>query len=147
MKLLVLLSLVVAAAQAIHYKLELVTSNDVDAGSNSQFYLAALNFDGDLIDFGHINDEGKVFMRGDHGEAVFDEDDLGELACIIIQASSDYSDAWLIHSFHFSSDSDPTGFGGSNLQKLWLSGDPSGDGGHIALMACKGNTGAMISLP
>ena len=140
MKLLLLTALTIAAVLAEKYTITVKTKDVKDAQSDGYFYASAIDYTGQSIDFGKLdNPKLNDFERGNKDVFEFESTiKFDKIGCLTLRAGNQSKDAWLIKSVSIKSDSDPTGFGGKNRNKRWLSSDTStaGDKGHLSLMWC-----------
>ena len=138
---LLLLSALATAVLAEKYTITATTNPDVDqANSDDSFYALAIDYTGQVIDFGRLNNpELNDFERGNTDVFEFESTiKFDKIGCLIFRAGNKSKDAWLIKSVSIKSDSDPKGFSGENGATTWLSSDTStaGDKGHLALTWC-----------
>ena len=120
-----LFAALVAASHAVHYTLKVSTSDENQhSSSNGVFYGAALGYNGELVDFGLMDNAGvHDFEAGNTDIFEFDSDvDLGKIGCVIIRAGARSGDAWLIDTVNISSATDD-GFQAVNHDHRWISGD------------------------
>ena len=134
MKLLLFVTLVVAS-QAINYKVVIHTHPEAKfARSAGKFLLSAINYNGDLVDFGLFTKDRR--LAGDKTIYNVSSDvDLGRIGCFTIRAKS--IDKWLFGKACISSDTDE-GFCYTNTDDLYISRDTSieGDNGVLAMLMC-----------
>ena len=136
---LLLLAALVAATQAgyTYYYLEVTTQDSLNADSDGYFYALALDYNGNVIDFGKLNNFWRDdFERGRTDKFRFTNAlDLGKISCLVIRAASYSHDSWLINHVHLTSTSDEIGVEGDNKDNVWLSGSTSE--GKTAMMWCR----------
>ena len=134
MKLLLFVTLAVAC-QAINYKVVIYTHPEAQfARSVGKFLLSAINYKGDLVDFGLFTNDRRE--AGDTTIFKLSSDvDLGRIGCFTIRTKS--IDKWLFGKACISSDSDE-GFCYTNTDDLFISRDTSveGDNGVLAMLMC-----------
>jgi hypothetical protein len=137
---LLLLSALATAVLAEKYTITATTRNVKHANSNGWFYALAVDYTGQSIDFGLLdNPKLNDFERGNTDVFEFESTiKFDKIGCLIFRAGNKSKDAWLIKSVSIKSDSDPKGFSGENGATTWLSSDTStaGDKGHLALTWC-----------
>ena len=135
MKLLLFVALV-AVSQAINYQLIIHTHPEADnARSIGKFYLSAINYKGDLVDFGLFTNERRE--AGDQTVFNLSSDvDLGRIGCFTIRTKS--IDKWLFGKACITSDTDTYGFCYTNTDNTYISRDTAvdGDNGVLAMLMC-----------
>ena len=134
MKLLVFIALV-AVTQAVKYKLVIYTHPDEQfARSAGKFLLSAINYNGDMVDFGQFTNDRR--LAGDKTIYNISSDvDLGRIGCFTIRAKS--IDKWIFGKACISSQSDE-GFCFVNNDNTSVSRDTSveGDNAVLAMLMC-----------
>ena len=134
MKLLLFIALV-AATEAFNYTVVVHTHPEAQhARSKGKFYLSAINYHGDLVDFGMFTD-----ARREAGDTTIynlsSEVDLGRIGCFTIRTKS--KDKWLFGKACISSETD-VGFCYDNVDDMYISRDTAvdGDNGVLAMLMC-----------
>lgn len=137
MKILLLVALV-AASQAVEYRVTVKTADEKWADSDGRFYAAILGYKQyDVLDLGHIDNPRKDdFEKGQTDVFRFENSkDVGKIACVIIRTASGSKDKWLIDTIQVDSTSDIYGFKAVNKGRVWLSADKTE--GEFGLLFCR----------
>ncbi|KAL5267076.1 hypothetical protein ACHWQZ_G004193 [Mnemiopsis leidyi] len=134
MKLMLFIGLL-AATEALNYTLAVHTHPEAkNARTKGKFYLSAINYQGDLVDFGLFSNDPRE--AGDITTFDLSSDmDLGRIGCFTIRTKS--KDKWLFGKACISSETD-VGFCHINSEDIFISRDTSvdGDNGVLAMQMC-----------
>jgi len=137
-KLIIMVTLVAAALAGDTFKITVTTQDLKHSQTDGDFFAAVIDYKGHLVDLGVLNNpKHNDFERGKKDTFKIKSDVTFEkIGCLMIRAAS--KNYWLPGTVKITSDSDPTGFTGSNPTHIRLSSDTSTDGdkGHLAMLWC-----------
>ena len=143
MKLFLLAAALVAATLAEKYTITVNTKDVHHAYTYTPVHAAAIDFKGNLIDFGVLNPgpDEKLYLEYSQNPQTFEFDNeiaFEKIGCLILRAGDD--NAWLMESAKLTSETDTVGVFGENPDNNWLSTDTvqaeDHDSGHLAVMIC-----------